>query len=60
MEDNEENALVAIRIIFDLHKTFKPALESQVQVYNEIDHACFTLSCSYLSIHVYSLSLILC
>jgi len=32
VDDNEENALVAIRIIFDLHKTFKPALETQVQV----------------------------
>jgi transformation/transcription domain-associated protein len=32
IEDNEENALVAQRIIFDLHKAFKPGLETQVQV----------------------------
>lgn len=29
--DNEENALVALRIIFDLHKNFRPALEKEVQ-----------------------------
>lgn len=29
--DNEENALTCLRIIFDLHKNFRPALESEVQ-----------------------------
>lgn len=29
--DNEENALVALRIIFDLHKNFRPGLEREVQ-----------------------------
>ena len=29
--DNEENALVALRIIFDLHKNFRPDLEKEVQ-----------------------------
>lgn len=31
-EDNEDNALTALRIIFDLHKSFRPSLESHVQV----------------------------
>ena len=31
-DDNEGNALIAQRIIFELHKTFRPNLESQVQV----------------------------
>lgn len=30
--DNEENSLTALRIIFDLHKSFRPNLENQVQV----------------------------
>lgn len=30
--DNEENSLTALRIIFDLHKSFRPSLENQVQV----------------------------
>jgi phosphatidylinositol kinase/protein kinase (PI-3 family) len=30
-EDNEENAVTAIHIIFDLHKTFRPTLEPAVQ-----------------------------
>lgn len=29
--DNEENALVALRMVFDLHKTYRPTLEGQVQ-----------------------------
>ncbi len=29
--DNEENSVTAIRIVFDLHKTFRPHLESQVE-----------------------------
>ena len=29
--DNEENALICLRIIFDLHKNYRPALESDVQ-----------------------------
>ena len=29
--DTEENALTCLRIIFDLHKNFRPALESEVQ-----------------------------
>jgi transformation/transcription domain-associated protein len=30
--DNEDNSLTALRIIFDLHKSFRPSLEAQVQV----------------------------
>lgn len=30
--DNEDNSLTALRIIFDLHKSFRPNLENQVQV----------------------------
>lgn len=29
--DNEDNSLVALRIIFDLHKNFRPSLEAEVQ-----------------------------
>ena len=29
--DTEENALTCLRIIFDLHKNFRPALEGEVQ-----------------------------
>lgn len=29
--DNEDNAIIALRIIFDLHKNFRPHLEQQVQ-----------------------------
>lgn len=32
MVDNEDNSLTALRIIFDLHKSFRPNLEIQVQV----------------------------
>lgn len=35
-DDNEENALTALRIIFDLHKSYRPSLESQVQVFDKI------------------------
>jgi transformation/transcription domain-associated protein len=31
-EDNEENALTALRIVFDLHKFYRPVLESYAQV----------------------------
>lgn len=37
-KDNEENALVCLRIIFDLHKTFRPSLEQQVQPF--LDFVC--------------------
>ena len=37
-KDNEENALVCLRIIFDLHKTFRPTLEQQVQPF--LDFVC--------------------
>lgn len=29
--DNEENAVICLRIIFDLHKNFRPTLECEVQ-----------------------------
>ena len=29
--DNEDNALVALRILFDLHKNYRPKLEAEVQ-----------------------------
>lgn len=31
-DDNEDNAVLALKILFDLHKAFRPGLESQVQV----------------------------
>lgn len=31
-DDNEDNAVIALKIMFDLHKTYRPSLESQVQV----------------------------
>lgn len=31
-EDNEDNALTALRIIFDLHKAYRPILEAHAQV----------------------------
>lgn len=29
-DDNEENAIIALKIIFDLHKTFRPSLEQYI------------------------------
>ena len=29
--DNEENALLCLRICFDLHRTFRPALENKIK-----------------------------
>ena len=45
-EDNEENALLCVRILFDLHKSFRPALKQYVprflefvqQLYKELDN----------------------
>ena len=31
-EDNEENAIIALKFMFDSHKTYRPSLESYVQV----------------------------
>lgn len=31
-DDNEDNAILASKIFFDIHKTYRPNLESQVQV----------------------------
>ena len=31
--DNEDNSLTCLRIIFDLHKNFRPTLESEVQAF---------------------------
>ena len=31
-DDNEDNALIAQRVIFELHKAYRPYMESQVQV----------------------------
>lgn len=36
--DNEENGLICLRIIFDLHKNFRPALEPEVQPF--LDFVC--------------------
>ncbi|CAM6100600.1 unnamed protein product [Calypogeia fissa] len=36
--DNEENGLTCLRIIFDLHKNFRPALEPEVQPF--LDFVC--------------------
>eukprot|EP00899_Mesostigma_viride_P026573 jgi/Mesvir1/70/Mv13673-RA.2 len=37
-QDNEDNALICLRIIFDLHKNFRPNLESDVQPF--LDFVC--------------------
>jgi transformation/transcription domain-associated protein len=34
--DTEENALTCLRIIFDLHKNFRPALEGEVQCFLDL------------------------
>ncbi len=42
--ENEENAIICLRIIIDLHKNYRPSLESEVQpfldvvqkIYNEL------------------------
>ena len=34
--DNEENALIALRIIFDLHKNYRPLLDSKVQPFLDL------------------------
>ncbi len=31
-EDNEDNSLIALRVFFDIHKSFRSSLENQVQV----------------------------
>ncbi|KAJ7564762.1 hypothetical protein O6H91_02G032300 [Diphasiastrum complanatum] len=36
--DNEENGIICLRIIFDLHKNFRPALEPEVQPF--LDFVC--------------------
>lgn len=36
--DNEENGLICLRIIFDLHKNFRPALEPDVQQFLDFVH----------------------
>lgn len=33
--DNEENGLICLRIMFDLHRSFRPALEAEVQPFLE-------------------------
>lgn len=30
-QDNEDNALISLRVIFDLHKNFRPLLADEVQ-----------------------------
>ena len=37
-KDNEENALVCIRIVFDLHKNYRPSLEAQA--HNFLEFVC--------------------
>lgn len=34
--DSEENALTCLRIVFDLHKNFRPALENEVQSFLDL------------------------
>jgi transformation/transcription domain-associated protein len=34
--ENEENALICLRIIIDMHKNFRPNLESEVQPFLDI------------------------
>ena len=38
VEDNEDNALIAQRIVFELHKAYRPYMESQVQVSTVLLH----------------------
>lgn len=37
-DDNEDNAILAFKILFDLHKSYRPNLESYVQVYYNIHY----------------------
>ena len=49
--DNEDNAVIALRIIFDLHKNYRNTLESEVKpfltfvqcVYENLKHAVATV-----------------
>jgi transformation/transcription domain-associated protein len=34
--ENEENALISLRIFVDLHKTYRPSLEPEVQPFLDI------------------------
>ena len=34
--DNEENAVICLRIIFDLHKNYRPSLEAEVQPFLDL------------------------
>ena len=34
--ENEENAVICLRIIIDLHKNYRPALEGEVQAFLDI------------------------
>ena len=34
--DNEDNALVALKIVFDLHKSYRPSLEASIQPFLDI------------------------
>lgn len=52
--DNEENALTCLRIIFDLHKNYRPVLEGEVQAFLDLvqriyrrlpDSVCIAFSC---------------
>jgi hypothetical protein len=36
--DNEDSSLMCLRIIFDLHKNYRPALESEVQPFLDLVH----------------------
>ena len=40
--DNEENAVICLRIIFDLHKSFRPNLEREVEPFLQFVQRIYT------------------
>ncbi len=40
--ENEENAVICLRIIIDLHKSYRPTLENEVQPFLDIVHKIYT------------------
>ena len=40
--DNEENAVICLRIIFDLHKNFRPNLEREVEPFLQFVQRIYT------------------
>jgi len=56
-DDNEDNAMIALRILFDVHKIYRPLPESSVQVnlivsiYCEVNFVIiFSISVSFIAV----------